>query len=211
MPDRTALRLAAEALTHAPRQCRYHATNWDFLGRETPGGLPRCDSCKQPWRVQRALDAIDSESAGGTVLPAGTGGVAPPSGVGVPPDLADLGVSSAEAMDAAGDLASALRAAATRGGPLRYYPGLGMAPEGDGPAGAPAFLPADAVLLGGGATIRYYTVRQAGHQRAADMPTETIEITAGDRIERTPDGRLCHVRPGVFRRDLGSGVTDAGT
>lgn len=36
------------------------------------------------------------------------------------PDLADLGVSSTEAMTAAGDFASALRAAATRGGPLRF-------------------------------------------------------------------------------------------
>lgn len=56
--------LAHEALRNAENRCRYHGDNWDFLGREGYGPQseterePRCDSCKQPWRVTRALDAI---------------------------------------------------------------------------------------------------------------------------------------------------------
>lgn len=47
-----------QALVNAPTSCRYHGTDWDFLGSE-PWGEPRCDSCKQPWRVGKALDALD--------------------------------------------------------------------------------------------------------------------------------------------------------
>lgn len=60
--DTEALRLAYDALAEAPQQCRYHGTNFAFLGTEpwSAEGLPRCDSCKQPWRVVRALRAIEA-------------------------------------------------------------------------------------------------------------------------------------------------------
>lgn len=45
------------ALAAAPQTCRYHGNQFDRLGMEY--GEPRCDSCKQPWRVVRALDAVD--------------------------------------------------------------------------------------------------------------------------------------------------------
>lgn len=50
-----------EALVHGARHCPYHNTNFGFLGWTGAEGqsLPRCDSCKQPWRVARALDALD--------------------------------------------------------------------------------------------------------------------------------------------------------
>lgn len=49
------------ALVASAQACRYHGQNWDFLGREfgDPNGPPRCDSCKQPWRIAQALDALD--------------------------------------------------------------------------------------------------------------------------------------------------------
>jgi hypothetical protein len=56
------------ALEHAERQCRYHGSSFGKLGVEPrreadPGGfqrdLPRCDSCKQPYRVTKALDRLD--------------------------------------------------------------------------------------------------------------------------------------------------------
>lgn len=47
----------AESLT-----CRYHGNNFDFLGTQYPGGPPRCDSCKAPWRRTQLLIA-----AGGVV------------------------------------------------------------------------------------------------------------------------------------------------
>lgn len=46
------------ALNEAPKYCRFHDDNFGFLGYEWPGGPPRCDSCKQPWRVTRALEAL---------------------------------------------------------------------------------------------------------------------------------------------------------
>lgn len=50
-----------EALVHSAQHCRYHNSNFGFLGWEGPEGasLPRCDSCKQPWRVRRALNELD--------------------------------------------------------------------------------------------------------------------------------------------------------
>lgn len=54
-PD--ALRRVHDALQRAEQTCRYHGADFDRLGRE-PDGAPRCDSCKQPWRVTRALAAI---------------------------------------------------------------------------------------------------------------------------------------------------------
>ena len=38
-------------------ECRYHGKDFDFLGREFPGGPPRCDSCKRPWRLTQLLIA----------------------------------------------------------------------------------------------------------------------------------------------------------
>ncbi len=45
------------ALVHAPTSCRYHGTDWNALG--FAHGEPRCESCRRPWRVSRALDALD--------------------------------------------------------------------------------------------------------------------------------------------------------
>lgn len=55
------LSIIQAALVNAPTSCRYHGTDWGALGWEGPrgGDEPRCDSCKQPWRVSRALDALD--------------------------------------------------------------------------------------------------------------------------------------------------------
>jgi hypothetical protein len=54
------LKLAREALRHAEQRCRYHRENFGFLGFEW-WGEPRCESCRQPWRVTQALAAIDRE------------------------------------------------------------------------------------------------------------------------------------------------------
>lgn len=53
---RAALTLAYEVLVRVPAGCRYHGTKFDFLG--TWQGEPRCDSCKQPARVVKALRAL---------------------------------------------------------------------------------------------------------------------------------------------------------
>lgn len=50
------------ALSEESLSCRYHGTEFDFLGTEYPGGPPRCDSCKRPWRLTQLLIA-----AGGVV------------------------------------------------------------------------------------------------------------------------------------------------
>jgi hypothetical protein len=42
-----------DALNHAPASCRYHGTNWGFLGWE-PDSRPRCDSCKHPYAAGQA-------------------------------------------------------------------------------------------------------------------------------------------------------------
>lgn len=55
--DRHTLRLAFVALAASPQRCRYHGNDFGRLGWER--GEPRCDSCKQPWRNDRALSAID--------------------------------------------------------------------------------------------------------------------------------------------------------
>lgn len=53
------------ALSNAPQSCRYHGTDFGFVGTENgqPWGEPRCESCKQPWRVTRALAALDQLDA----------------------------------------------------------------------------------------------------------------------------------------------------
>jgi hypothetical protein len=48
------------AMSHESLACRYHGRDWDKLGWEH--GLPRCDSCKQPYRRTQLLLA-----AGGVV------------------------------------------------------------------------------------------------------------------------------------------------
>ena len=53
-----AIRLVREALEHDPQRCRYHGS--DFERSDLFYGEPRCDSCKQPWRVTRALAALDN-------------------------------------------------------------------------------------------------------------------------------------------------------
>jgi len=56
-----ALRLAYQALTHMDLECRYHHGDFGYLGwnGHPYTSLPRCDSCKQPWRVTRALQAVE--------------------------------------------------------------------------------------------------------------------------------------------------------
>lgn len=54
-----ALRLAYKALASAPQSCRFHGI--DFTELEAWSGEPRCESCRQPWRVSRALAAVTRE------------------------------------------------------------------------------------------------------------------------------------------------------
>lgn len=53
------------ALSAAPYSCPFHGKDFGFLGTENgqPGGEPRCESCKQPWRVMVALSALDQLDA----------------------------------------------------------------------------------------------------------------------------------------------------
>jgi hypothetical protein len=53
---KNAMRDARATLNHAEQFCRYHGQRWDFLGWEY--GLPRCDSCKQPYRVVQAIAGL---------------------------------------------------------------------------------------------------------------------------------------------------------
>jgi hypothetical protein len=48
------------ALEEAPQECRYHGKDFERMGMQW--GRPRCDSCKQPWRVVQALVALDREN-----------------------------------------------------------------------------------------------------------------------------------------------------
>lgn len=52
-----ALRCAYDALEGAGTACPYHGREFDKLG--TRNGVPNCESCRQPWRVCRALEAIE--------------------------------------------------------------------------------------------------------------------------------------------------------
>lgn len=52
----SALRCIHDALEHAEQECPYHGSDWERPGFSR--GEPRCDSCKQPWRVSRALRAV---------------------------------------------------------------------------------------------------------------------------------------------------------
>ncbi len=53
-----ALAAARQALEHAPQTCRYHGDGFDR--NDMRMGLPRCESCQQPYRVTRALAALDA-------------------------------------------------------------------------------------------------------------------------------------------------------
>lgn len=59
--DAELISVVRQALTNAQQHCEYHGTDFGRAGVHR--GLPRCDSCKQPWRVQRALDAIEQRQA----------------------------------------------------------------------------------------------------------------------------------------------------
>lgn len=52
----TVLEQARRALSHAAQTCRYHGADFERLGMWN--GEPRCESCRQPWRVTQALTAI---------------------------------------------------------------------------------------------------------------------------------------------------------
>lgn len=45
------------ALNGQPRECRYHGT--EFGPIDTWAGGPRCESCRQPWRVVRAIKIME--------------------------------------------------------------------------------------------------------------------------------------------------------
>lgn len=54
---RIAIDLARDALHHDAQICRYHGANFERLGMAY--GLPRCESCRQPFRVMRALTTLE--------------------------------------------------------------------------------------------------------------------------------------------------------
>jgi hypothetical protein len=45
------------AIEHAPKTCWHHGEDFGRLGWEY--GLPRCDSCKQPYMVSKLRDALE--------------------------------------------------------------------------------------------------------------------------------------------------------
>lgn len=59
---RAALKAIAESLTHVPHGCRYHGSDFGKLGFEW--SMPRCDSCKQPYRVYRAVEELQQLARG---------------------------------------------------------------------------------------------------------------------------------------------------
>lgn len=60
MTHGTDLDTIAVALNELPTECRYHGQNFEFLGTERyEAGLPRCDSCKAPWRKAQGIAALD--------------------------------------------------------------------------------------------------------------------------------------------------------
>lgn len=48
-----------DALEHAVQVCPYHGADFAAAGVAPVSGIPRCDSCKQPWRIRRALKALN--------------------------------------------------------------------------------------------------------------------------------------------------------
>jgi hypothetical protein len=55
--DTAALKAAEYALEHAEKTCPYHGR--DFTRAGMWRGIPRCESCRQPWRVVEGLAAIE--------------------------------------------------------------------------------------------------------------------------------------------------------
>lgn len=51
-----ALMVIEAALLDGPQQCRYHGTDFERLGLQF--GEPRCESCRHPWRIVRALAEV---------------------------------------------------------------------------------------------------------------------------------------------------------
>lgn len=58
MPVTGDLATIRAALTHAEQTCRWHGSDFERLGLER-WAAPRCDSCKQPWRIAQALAALN--------------------------------------------------------------------------------------------------------------------------------------------------------
>lgn len=61
-----AVRMCFKALVKGPLSCQYHGTDFEKLGTYFDG-RPRCDSCKQPWRISQALLAIERAAEAGAV------------------------------------------------------------------------------------------------------------------------------------------------
>lgn len=53
------LSVIRDALEGAERTCRYHGAEFTPPGQFSHG-LPRCESCRHPWRVTQALIQLDS-------------------------------------------------------------------------------------------------------------------------------------------------------
>lgn len=51
------LRCIRDALDNSRKECPYHGSDFERMGFAY--GEPRCDSCKQPWRVMRAFRALE--------------------------------------------------------------------------------------------------------------------------------------------------------
>ena len=49
-------RAVRHALMDLPKVCRYHGSDFEFLGAAADG-TPRCESCRIPWRAQAAWQA----------------------------------------------------------------------------------------------------------------------------------------------------------
>lgn len=96
-----ALRLAVAALGHESTSCCYHGTDFAKSGMER--GLPRCDSCKQPFRVRKALDAAAalteserSDTASGARIDVGASGADPEGPVEGRTDVSDQSLIHAD-------------------------------------------------------------------------------------------------------------------
>jgi len=69
-----AFRLAWDAFNHSGQhECQYHKSDFGYLGWTGHPNVsePRCGSCRQPWRVTRAVAAI-AHAMDGRVLRLGT-------------------------------------------------------------------------------------------------------------------------------------------
>lgn len=50
------LEVVIDALADLSKKCQYHGESLGASGFQH--GLPRCESCRQPWRVTRALEVL---------------------------------------------------------------------------------------------------------------------------------------------------------